>query len=342
VGESSNGIIDSPQALISNNTSELLQAADQMLLSDKALRNFLEGKSAGLSPSAASVSEEAPSVARKPSLAVDTTGEAKMKKKKGKKEKKEKKEKNGIDIGIPELVVSHTVGCPADEDTETPNACITSNPKSPAPKSSSTSVNTTNVSSDTSSTCQVTSPLQNHCKIEESPSESLSTRSDKENSSQDETSPLTNTIVPLVEPTSPSNLALSPSMGDKKADIASDDLRSRTKEWLARSALRSSGINSTLAQSTPLDRKVMGSISSNSPLQSPIEQVSSPSAFARKISSEATQGTSLTLPQSPQSNASNPTSNKSILEKLAEIRAKQRELEERHTAKRETTIKLLS
>ncbi|KAL3826834.1 hypothetical protein ACHAXA_005676 [Cyclostephanos tholiformis] len=330
------GTVDAIPESLSSNTTELLQAADRLLISDPAQRNLVEGQSV-------TVADFAPKVAGQPTLTVDTTGEAKTT---TKKKKKKKTEKKGLVVRSPGSAPSPAESGPIDDVEITSNVGTTSTPMSPTPESLLTPVTTTCVSSTISSTHQVSSP-QNHCKIEQTPSESLSTRSDKENSSQEETSPLTNNIVKVVEPKSFSNLAvsasaLSPSMGEQKADLKAADLRSqadelRTKahEWLARAALRSPGVNSSLMPSSPSERKVMGSISSNSPLHSPKEQVSSPLAFARKITSEAKQGTSLKSPPSSPSNASNLTPKKSILEQLAEIRAKQRELDEQHMAKRE-------
>jgi hypothetical protein len=162
--------------------------------------------------------------------------------------------------------------------------------------------------------------------------DSLSTRSDKENGTMQEEgkSPLNGNPTPAVEP---SNLALLPSTRDKKDVREEDDFLSMTRELL--SSTRNNEVNSHFFASAPLERKIMGSISSNSLLHSPTAEVSSPLAFATNETSEGKEGASSTLTLSPLSNAAISSPTKSILEQLAEIRAKQRVLEERYTAKRE-------
>ncbi|KAL3801000.1 hypothetical protein ACHAW5_000775 [Stephanodiscus triporus] len=293
---------------------------------------------------------------KKPCLTVDTTRETKKTSK-----------KKGTVVGSSGLVISPTVGCPPDEDeVKTPTVCMTSTPKSPEPKSStlvswaptmSLQMSSPEVSSPKSSTTKLSKPKssafipnvqstsasklnsqsQNHVVIEESSSiqsdkeDSFSTRSDKENGTmhEEENSPLNDNPTTAVEPI---NLALL-STGDKKDVCEEDYFLSMTRELL--SSTRNNEVDSHFFASDPLERKIMGSISSNSLLHSPTAKVSSPLAFATNITSKEKEGTSSTLTLSPLSNAAISSPTKSILEQLAEVRAKQRVLEERYTAKRE-------
>jgi len=218
-----------------------------------------------------------------------------------------------------------------------PNLAVdtTSTASFPTPKPSTNKSSSTKLSAMQSPAFNIEESSSMHSDKEES----SSMRSDKENS----TIPLTDNASSAVKPIS----ALSPSSGDENGVREVDALLSTTQQWLIHSkslertlssptlnSPKNVGVGSPLMTSSQLERKIMGGITSNSPLHSPTTQLSSQLSFARKLSSEARECTPSTLPKSPLSNSSISSPKMSILEQLAAVRVKQRELEERQMAKR--------
>ena len=218
-----------------------------------------------------------------------------------------------------------------------PNLAVdtTSTASFPTPKASSNKSSSTKLSATQSQAFKIEESSSMHSDKEES----SSIRSDKENS----TIPLTDNASSAAKPIS----ALSPSSGDEKDVREVDALLSMTQQWLIHSkslertlssptptSPRNVGVGSPLMASSQLERKIMGGITSNSPLHSPKAQLSPQLSFARKLTSEARECTPSTLPKSPLSNSSISSPKMSILEQLAAVRVKQRELEERQMAKR--------
>jgi hypothetical protein len=218
-----------------------------------------------------------------------------------------------------------------------PNLAVdtTSTASFPTPKASSNKSSSTKLSATQSPAFKIEESSSMHSDKEES----SSIRSDKENS----TIPLTDNASSAVKPIS----ALSPSSCDEKDVREVDALLSMTQQWLIHSkslertlssptptSPRNVGVSSPLMASSQLERKIMGGITSNSPLHSPKAQLSPQLSFARKLTSEARECTPSTLPKSPLSNSSISSPKMSILEQLAAVRVKQRELEERQMAKR--------
>ena len=218
-----------------------------------------------------------------------------------------------------------------------PNLAVdtTSTASFPTPKASSNKSSSTKLSATQSPAFKIEESSSMHSDKEES----SSIRSDKENS----TIPLTDNASSAVKPIS----ALSPSSCDEKDVREVDALLSMTQQWLIHSkslertlssptptSPRNVGVGSPLMASSQLERKIMGGITSNSPLHSPKAQLSPQLSFARKLTSEARECTPSTLPKSPLSNSSISSPKMSILEQLAAVRVKQRELEERQMAKR--------
>ena len=218
-----------------------------------------------------------------------------------------------------------------------PNLAVdtTSTASFPTPKASSNKSSSTKLSATQSPAFKIEESSSMHSDKEES----SSIRSDKENS----TIPLTDNASSAAKPIS----ALSPSSGDEKDVREVDALLSMTQQWLIHSkslertlssptptSPRNVGVGSPLMASSQLERKIMGGITSNSPLHSPKAQLSPQLSFARKLTSEARECTPSTLPKSPLSNSSISSPKMSILEQLAAVRVKQRELEERQMAKR--------
>ena len=237
-----------------------------------------------------------------------------------------------------EEIMSPMVAGSAKKKIRKPNLTVdtTSTASFSSPKASSNKSSSTNLSAMQSPASKIEESSSMHSDKEES----SSIRSDKENS----TIPLTDNKSSAVTPIS----ALSPSSGDEKAAREVDGLLSMTRQWLIRTksqertlssptptSPRNIGVSSHLMASSQLDRKIMGGITSNSPLHSPTAQLSSQLSFARKLTSEAKECAPSTLPQSPLSNSSISSPKKSILEQLAALRVKQREIEERQMAKRE-------
>ena len=218
-----------------------------------------------------------------------------------------------------------------------PNLAVdtTSTASFPTPKPSTNKSSSTKLSAMQSPAFNIEESSSMHSDKEES----SSMRSDKENS----TIPLTDNASSAVKPIS----ALSPSSGDENGVREVDALLSTTQQWLIHSkslertlssptlnSPKNVGVGSPLMTSSQLERKIMGGITSNSPLHSPTAQLSSQLSFARKLSSEARECAPSTLPKSPLSNSSISSPKMSILEQLAAVRVKQRELEERQMAKR--------
>ena len=125
--------------------------------------------------------------------------------------------------------------------------------------------------------------------------ESLSTRNDKENSGmyiihQEKTTPLADNIASVVEPIYSRKLASTPSSGDRNVVCEVNDLLFETRERRVShnksqertlvppspklSSPRNVGVDCPLMASAPSERKIMGSISFNSPPNSPTAQLS--------------------------------------------------------------------
>ena len=139
------------------------------------------------------------------------------------------------------------------------------------------------------------SKLEESISMQNDMDESLSTRNDKENSGmyiihQEKTTPLADNIASVVEPIYSRKLASTPSSGDRNVVCEVNDLLFETRERRVShnksqertlvppspklSSPRNVGVDCPLMASAPSERKIMGSISFNSPPNSPTAQLS--------------------------------------------------------------------
>ena len=279
------------------NTIAVSPSADDRFL-EEAMAIVATNK-AFLSPKAGSVKTKA----REPNLNVGTVGET----------EKKMSEKKGTVLGVVECLldekeVTTSNACKSvptvPESLTTPVSLtpMTSLPLS-SPKMSSNKSSTTKSPASILNVQSTSASIPSHffAKLEESFSiqsdmeESLSTRNDKENSGvynihQEETTPLADNTASVVEPMYSRKLASTPSSGDRNVVCEVNDLLYETRERRVShnksqertlvppspklSSPRNIGVDHPLMASAPSERKIMGSISFNSPPNSPTAQLS--------------------------------------------------------------------
>ena len=279
------------------NTTAVSPSADDKFL-EEAMAIVATNK-AFLSPKAGSIKTKV----REPNLKVGTVGET----------EKKMGEKKGTVLGVVECLLDEKEVTTSNarksvptvpESLTTPVSLtpMTSLPLS-SPKMSSNKSSTTKSPASILNVQSTSASIPSHffAKLEESFSmqsdmeESLSTRNDKENSGmhnihQEETTPLADNTASVVEPMYSRKLASTPSSGDRNVVCEVNDLLYKTRERCVShkksqertlvppspklSSPRNIGVDYPLMASAPSERKIMGSISFNSPPNSPTAQLS--------------------------------------------------------------------